>query len=174
MILRPCHQRRTQYFFLSMSLKTLSISLQYVAPAFFIPKGMTLQQKLTSLVMNVVLFSSGGYILISLQLKYGLRKLKIQYPQAPSTSRSMLGSGYVSYEQALLRSVKSMHILYFLLDFMTITMLDNHVEYTTSLMKSALINFSVSSFITCRRSLSSFHRHCATGLALGKWRVCGI
>lgn len=46
--------------------------------------------------------------------------------------------------------------------------LENHVKYMTSLMKLTLINFSVSSFTTCWRSLLSFCCHYATGLALGK------
>jgi hypothetical protein len=57
---------------------------------------------------------------------------------AASTRESILGNGNSSFGQALLRSVKSMHILHLQLAFFTITVLASHSGYFTSLMTPAL------------------------------------
>jgi hypothetical protein len=57
---------------------------------------------------------------------------------AESTRESILGNGNSSFGQALLRSVKSMHILHLPLAFFTITVLASHSGYFTFLMTPAL------------------------------------
>ena len=46
----------------------------------------------------------------------------------------MLGSRYESFGQALFKSIKLTHILYFLLVFLTNTTFANHLGYWISLM----------------------------------------
>jgi hypothetical protein len=55
-----------------------------------------------------------------------------------STRESILGNGNSSFEHALLRYVKSIHILHFPLAFFTITVLASHSWYVTSLITPAL------------------------------------
>jgi hypothetical protein len=57
---------------------------------------------------------------------------------AASTRESILGNGNSSFGQALLRSIKSMHILHLPLAFFTITVLASHFGYLTSLITPAL------------------------------------
>src|SRR5688572_8030917 len=57
---------------------------------------------------------------------------------AASTKESILGSGNSSFGQALLRSIKSIHIRHFPLAFFTITVLASHSGYFTSLTTPAL------------------------------------
>jgi hypothetical protein len=57
---------------------------------------------------------------------------------AASIKESILGNGNSSFGQALLRSVKSMHILHLPLAFFTITVLASHFGYFTSLITPAL------------------------------------
>src|SRR5688572_2006290 len=57
---------------------------------------------------------------------------------AASTRESILGKGNSSFGHALLRSVKSIHILHFPLTFFTITVLAIHSRYVTSLITPAL------------------------------------
>src|SRR5699024_4598181 len=57
---------------------------------------------------------------------------------AASTRESILGNGNSSFRHALLRSVKSIHILYFLLAFFTMTVLASHSGYVTSLITPTL------------------------------------
>jgi hypothetical protein len=57
---------------------------------------------------------------------------------AASTRESILGNGNSSFGQALLRSVKSMHILHLPLAFFTITVLASHSGYFTSQMTPTL------------------------------------
>src|SRR5688572_18018 len=61
---------------------------------------------------------------------------------AASTRESILGNGNSSFGQALLRSVKSIHILHLPLAFFTITVLASHSGYFTSLMTPALRSLS--------------------------------
>jgi hypothetical protein len=65
---------------------------------------------------------------------------------ATSTSESILGNENSSFGHALLRTVKSIHILHLLLDFLTIFVLANHYGYATSLMTLALSNLLTSDF----------------------------
>ena len=63
-------------------------------------------------------------------------KLSNLYPEVESTSASMRERRKLSFGQALLRSVKSMHILHFLLDFFTRTTFTNQsrvVDYLDEL-----------------------------------------
>jgi hypothetical protein len=55
-----------------------------------------------------------------------------------STRESVLGNGNSSFGHALLRSVKSIHILHLPLAFFTITVLASHSGYVTSLITLAL------------------------------------
>jgi hypothetical protein len=57
---------------------------------------------------------------------------------AASTRESILGNENSSFRHALLRSMKSMHIIHFPLAFFTITVLASHSGYVTSLITPAL------------------------------------
>jgi hypothetical protein len=57
---------------------------------------------------------------------------------AASTRESILGKRNSSFGHALLRLVKSMHILHLSLAFFTITVLASHSGYITSLITLAL------------------------------------
>jgi hypothetical protein len=57
---------------------------------------------------------------------------------ATSTRESILGNGNSSFGHALLRSVKSIHILNFPLALFTMTVLASHSRYDTSLITSTL------------------------------------
>jgi hypothetical protein len=65
---------------------------------------------------------------------------------AASTRESILGNGNSSFGHALLRSVKSIHILNFPLAFFTMTVLASHSRYVTSLIT-----------LTLRSLFTSFH-----------------
>jgi hypothetical protein len=71
---------------------------------------------------------------------------------AASTRESILGKGNSSFGHALLRSVKSIHILYFSLAFFTIIVLASHSGYVTSLitpaLRSLLTSFLATSALT--------------------------
>jgi hypothetical protein len=62
-----------------------------------------------------------------------------------STRESLLGNENSSFGHALLRSVKSIHILYFPLAFFTMTVLASHSRYVTSLITPALRSLFTSS-----------------------------
>ena len=70
-----------------------------------------------------------GCILIWLYPEKASKKLSILQPEALSTKASMFGKGYESFGHALLRSVKSTHILHFPLAFFTKTTFANHSGY---------------------------------------------
>jgi hypothetical protein len=57
---------------------------------------------------------------------------------AASIRESILGKENLSFGHALLRSVKSIHILHFPLAFFTIIVLASHSGYVTSLITLAL------------------------------------
>jgi hypothetical protein len=57
---------------------------------------------------------------------------------AASTRESILGNGNSSFGHALLRSVKSIHILHLQLAFFTIIVLASYSGYVTSLITPAL------------------------------------
>lgn len=67
-----------------------------------------------------------------------------------SINWSIQGSGKLYLGQALIKSVKSMHISHFPLAFLTITKLETHSRYFSSRMKLfwRSFNFSVNSIIT--------------------------
>lgn len=64
-------------------------------------------------------------------------KLKIPYPIVESTNWSIFGNEKLSLGYALLRSIKSMHIIHLSFAFFTKTILEMQFEYFTSLMKPA-------------------------------------
>jgi hypothetical protein len=86
---------------------------------------------------------------------------------ATSTRESILGSGNSSFGHALLRYVKSMHILHFPLAFFTITVLASHSGYATSLITLALR--SLFTLFRAPSALSSdiFRNLCFLGLKSG-------
>jgi hypothetical protein len=57
---------------------------------------------------------------------------------AASTRESILGKWNSSFGHALLRSVKSIHILHFPLAFFTMTVFASHSGYVTSVITPAL------------------------------------
>jgi hypothetical protein len=57
---------------------------------------------------------------------------------AASMKESIIGKGNSSFGHALLRSVKSIHILHFPLNLFTIPVLASHSRYVTSLITLAL------------------------------------
>ena len=67
-------------------------------------------------------------------------KLKIPYPIVESTNWSIFGNGKLSLGYALLRHIKSMHIIHLPFAFFTKTILEMQFEYFTSLMKPAYIS----------------------------------
>jgi hypothetical protein len=86
---------------------------------------------------------------------------------AASTRESILSSGNSSFEHALLRSVKSMHILHFPLAFFTIIVLASHSRYVTSLITLASAAFSLR-FVHLRLYHRTFFRSlCFLGLKAG-------
>src|SRR5688572_14644259 len=86
---------------------------------------------------------------------------------AVSTRESILGKGNSSFGHALLRSIKSMHILHFPLAFFTITVLASHSRYVTSLITTALR--SLLTLFRAPSALSSdiFQSFCFLGLIAG-------
>jgi hypothetical protein len=86
---------------------------------------------------------------------------------ATSTRESILGSGSSSFGHALLRSVKSMHILHLPLAFFTMTVLANHSGYFTSLMTPALRSLFTSFRAPSALSSNIFRSLCFLGLKDG-------
>ena len=84
-----------------------------------------------------------------------------------STSRSMCGSGKLSFRHALLRSEKSMHTLHFTFFFLTMTGFASQLGYWTSRMESISRSLSTSLFTALARSGSNLLRFCFTGLNVG-------
>jgi hypothetical protein len=83
---------------------------------------------------------------------------------AASIRESILGNGNSFFRHALLRYVKSMHILHFPLAFFTITVLAVHSRYVTSLMTLALRSL-LTSFRAPSALLSDiFQSFCFLGL----------
>ena len=64
-------------------------------------------------------------------------KLRSSWPAVASTMRLILGKGKLSFEHALLMSVKSIQSLYLPFAFLTRTTLANHFGYSTSLIAPA-------------------------------------
>jgi hypothetical protein len=86
---------------------------------------------------------------------------------AASTRESILGKGNSSFRYALLRSVKSMHILHFPLDFFTIIVLASHSGYVTSLITPALRSLLTSFLAPSTLSSDIFQSFCFLGLMAG-------
>ena len=84
-----------------------------------------------------------------------------------STRESILGNGNSSFGHALLRSVKSMHILHFPLAFFTITVLASHSVYVTSLITLALRSLLTSFHAPSALSSDIFRSFCFLGLIAG-------
>jgi hypothetical protein len=92
-----------------------------------------------------------------------------------STSESILSSGNSSFGRALLRYVKSIHILHLPLDFLTMTILATRSGYATSLMTQALSNLFTSAFATSALSSDIFWSFCFRGLTLvSTFKACSI
>lgn len=68
----------------------------------------------------------------------------------------IFGKGKLSFKQALLRSMKSTHILHFPVLFFTITILTSQFGYMTSRMKLAVHDLSTSVVIACCLSPPKF------------------
>jgi hypothetical protein len=66
-------------------------------------------------------------------------KLNSSYPNGESTSESIHGNEKVIFGQDWLKSVKSIHMRYFSLDFFTMTMFDSHSGYCTLRMNPAYV-----------------------------------
>jgi hypothetical protein len=86
---------------------------------------------------------------------------------AASTRESILSIGNSSFGQALLRSVKSMHILYLPLAFFTITVLASHSGYFASLITPALRILFTSFRAPSALSSDIFRSLCFLGLKDG-------
>jgi hypothetical protein len=84
-----------------------------------------------------------------------------------STRESILGNGNLSFGQALLRSMKSMHILHLLLALFTITVLASHYGYFTSLMTPTLRSLFTSFRAPSALSSYIFRSLCFLGLKDG-------
>jgi hypothetical protein len=92
-----------------------------------------------------------------------------------SMRESILGQGNSSFGHALLRSVKSIHILYFPLAFFTIIMLASHSRYVTSLITPALRSLLTSFLAPLALSSDIFRSFCFLGLTVGSTlRECSI
>jgi hypothetical protein len=86
---------------------------------------------------------------------------------AASTRESILGKRNSSLGHALLRSVKSMHILHFPLAFFTIMVLASHSGYVTSLITPALRSLFTSFHAPSALSSDIFRSLCFLGLKDG-------
>src|SRR5688500_5026838 len=86
---------------------------------------------------------------------------------AASTKESIIGNGNSSFGQALLRSIKSMHILHLPFAFFTITVLASHSGYLTSLITPALRSLFTSFRAPSALSSDIFRSLCFLGLKDG-------
>jgi hypothetical protein len=86
---------------------------------------------------------------------------------AAPTRESILGKGNSSFRHALLRYVKSIHILHFPLAFFTITVLASHYGYVTSLITLALRSLFTSFRAPSALSSDIFRSLCFVGLKDG-------
>ena len=84
-----------------------------------------------------------------------------------STMRSIRGRGKLSFEQALLMSVKSMQSCHFPFSFLTRTTLANHSGYSPSLIAFAWRSLLTSSLIAFYLSRAKLHLFCLTDLKEG-------
>ena len=102
--------------------------------------------------MNDVFSWSSGFIMIWLYPEKASMKVSNSFPAVDSTRRNICGSGKLSFGQALLRSVKSMHTLSFPFFFLTTTVFATQSGYCTSLIDPIFKSFSTSSFTAFARS----------------------
>jgi hypothetical protein len=86
---------------------------------------------------------------------------------AAPTRESILGKGNSCFRHALLRYVKSIHILHFPLAFFTITVLASHYGYVTSLITLALRSLFTSFRAPSALSSDIFRSLCFVGLKDG-------
>ena len=91
-------------------------------------------------------------------------KLRSSWPAMTSTIRLIRGKGKLSFGQALLTSVKSMHSRHFPFAFLTRTTLSNQSGYTTSRIGLAWRSLLTSSLITFCLSREKLLLFCLTGL----------
>jgi hypothetical protein len=91
-------------------------------------------------------------------------KLRYANPDVGSINWSILGNGKWLIRKALLRYVKSIHILQSPFDFFTRTIFNNQDGHVTSRMKSALSNFSTSARIAHCRSIPTLLFRCRISL----------
>jgi hypothetical protein len=86
---------------------------------------------------------------------------------AASTRESILGKGNSSFGHALLRSVKSIHILHFPLAFFTIRVLASYFGYVTFLITPALRSLLTSFLAPSALSSDIFQSFYFLGLMAG-------
>jgi hypothetical protein len=86
---------------------------------------------------------------------------------ATSMRESILCKGNSSFGHALLRSMKSIHILHFPLAFFTITVLASHSGYATSLITPALRSLLTLFLAPWALSSDIFRSFCFLGLMVG-------
>jgi hypothetical protein len=86
---------------------------------------------------------------------------------AAFTRESILGKGNSSFGHALLRSVKSMHIIHFPLAFFTITLLASYSGYVTSLITPTLRSLLTLFLAPSALSSNIFQSFCSLGLIAG-------
>ena len=102
-------------------------------------------------------------------------KLKSSCLAVESTKVSILGSGQLSFGHALLRSVKSTHILHFPLFFLTMTTFASQSGQYTSQIKPASSSFLTSSATALSRSCVNTRFFCRTGeesgLTFSLWTI---
>jgi len=144
--------------------KPIWSALAKVDPTLFNPKSMRTKQYVPHGVMNEVFSSSSLDIKIWWYPEYASRKESKSHPDVESTIWSMRSKGKGSCGHALLRSVKSMHILHFPLAFFTITVLASHSGYVTSLITSALRSLFTSFRAPSALSSDIFRTLCFLGL----------
>ena len=80
-----------------------------------------------------------------------------------STTLSILGNGYGSFGQHLLRSVKSTHIRHFLFFYLIMTTLANHFGYCIGLIMPTSNSLFTSAFTASARSVDIFLSFCFLG-----------
>jgi hypothetical protein len=98
-----------------------------VDPAFLSPSGILMKQYVPKGVIKLVLALSSSFMYIWWYPEKQSRSDMTSHPAALSTILSIRGNGKLSFGQALLRLVKSMHIRHLPLFFCTITTLESHV-----------------------------------------------
>jgi hypothetical protein len=92
-----------------------------------------------------------------------------------SIRESILGKGNSSFGHALLRSVKSIHILHFSLAFFTIIVLANHSGYVASLITPALRSLLTLFLAPSAFSSDIFRSLCFLGMMVGSTlRECSM